>query len=150
MDGRVATSRTVTWNIARPVVATVASSARSHVHPMCISFGKMRSWTHITAWRTARFLLERRRPGSLAPVSHEAERMSVWRISSTPVDTVCGDSSGTWRCRRPLSTIRRRGRPSSRASACREFLARVIWPDGFRCPRCTGEGAWKIERGLLV
>ena len=35
-------------------------------------------------------------------------------------------------------------------AACREFLARVRWPDGFRCPRCTGEAAWTTKRGLLV
>ena len=32
--------------------------------------------------------------------------------------------------------------------ACREYLARVRWPDGFRCPRCGGSAAWLTERGL--
>jgi transposase-like protein len=26
--------------------------------------------------------------------------------------------------------------------ACRGYLARLRWPDGFRCPRCGGEKAW--------
>jgi transposase-like protein len=32
--------------------------------------------------------------------------------------------------------------------ACREYLGRVRWPDGFRCPRCGGSAAWLTERGL--
>lgn len=32
--------------------------------------------------------------------------------------------------------------------ACRDYLTRVRWPDGFRCPRCSGSVAWVTERGL--
>jgi transposase-like protein len=34
--------------------------------------------------------------------------------------------------------------------ACRAFLARVRWPQGFRCPRCEGEEAWTTARRLWV
>jgi len=32
--------------------------------------------------------------------------------------------------------------------ACREYLFRLRWPDGFRCPRCQHGEAWETERGL--
>ena len=32
--------------------------------------------------------------------------------------------------------------------ACREYLARLRWPDGFECPRCGGGTAWMTRRGL--
>ena len=32
---------------------------------------------------------------------------------------------------------------------CREYLARLRWPDGFRCPRCDGSKAWPKQPGLL-
>lgn len=34
--------------------------------------------------------------------------------------------------------------------ACREFLARVRWPDGFVCPACEGGDAWLTSRGLWM
>ncbi len=33
-------------------------------------------------------------------------------------------------------------------SACREYLRRIRWRDGFRCPRCQQEAAWGTGRGL--
>ncbi len=33
---------------------------------------------------------------------------------------------------------------------CRKYLASVRWPDGFVCPRCLGEKAWTMRRGLLL
>jgi len=32
--------------------------------------------------------------------------------------------------------------------ACRDYLAALRWPDGFRCPRCGGSKAWRTG-GLL-
>ena len=32
--------------------------------------------------------------------------------------------------------------------ACREYLFQLRWPDGFRCPRCSGNKAWATDRGL--
>lgn len=32
--------------------------------------------------------------------------------------------------------------------ACRDYLARMRWPDGFRCPRCGHAGGWISRRGL--
>ena len=36
----------------------------------------------------------------------------------------------------------------STEAACREYLARLRWPDGFRCPHCGGGKAWPV-RALL-
>ena len=32
--------------------------------------------------------------------------------------------------------------------ACRDYLFQLRWPDGFRCPRCQHQNAWRTERGL--
>lgn len=34
--------------------------------------------------------------------------------------------------------------------ACRDYLASLRWPEGFRCPACGGERAWLTKRGLRV
>jgi len=34
--------------------------------------------------------------------------------------------------------------------ACRDYLARLRWAEGFACPRCAGRDVWKTRRGLLV
>jgi len=34
--------------------------------------------------------------------------------------------------------------------ACRQFLARVRWPDGFVCPSCSTRDAWVTGRGLWM
>ena len=34
--------------------------------------------------------------------------------------------------------------------ACREFLARLRWPQGFVCPTCDGIEAWSTGRGLWM
>jgi hypothetical protein len=36
----------------------------------------------------------------------------------------------------------------SNEDACREYLARLRWPNGFACPRCQGREYWKMKRGL--
>ena len=33
--------------------------------------------------------------------------------------------------------------------ACRDYLAAIRWPDGFRCPRCDHVKAWTTARGLF-
>jgi len=33
-------------------------------------------------------------------------------------------------------------------AACRQYLAEIRWPAGFRCPRCEHPEAWTTERGL--
>ena len=32
--------------------------------------------------------------------------------------------------------------------ACREYLSRLRWPNGFRCPQCGGDKAWATKRSL--
>jgi transposase-like protein len=32
--------------------------------------------------------------------------------------------------------------------ACREYLSRSRWPNGFRCPQCGGDKAWATKRSL--
>ena len=34
--------------------------------------------------------------------------------------------------------------------ACRAYLLRLRWPDGFACPRCQGKRYWPTQRGTLV
>ena len=34
-------------------------------------------------------------------------------------------------------------------AACRDYLFRVRWPDGFRCPRCGHPKAWPIGNTLF-
>ena len=33
--------------------------------------------------------------------------------------------------------------------ACRDYLTRLRWPDGFRCPRCGHERAWPVRKVWL-
>ena len=33
--------------------------------------------------------------------------------------------------------------------ACRAYLTRLRWPDGFRCPRCGGNRSWPVREVLL-
>jgi transposase-like protein len=33
--------------------------------------------------------------------------------------------------------------------ACREYLAQLRWPEGFRCPQCDGRKAWETDRLLF-
>lgn len=35
-------------------------------------------------------------------------------------------------------------------AACRAYLFRLRWPDGFVCPRCAGRTAWGTHRGVWV
>src|SRR5215813_5786072 len=34
--------------------------------------------------------------------------------------------------------------------ACRQYLERLRWPDGFICPRCASRQGWRSKRGLWV
>jgi len=34
--------------------------------------------------------------------------------------------------------------------ACREYLFRLRWPDGFSCPRCANRKGWLTKRGLIT
>jgi len=35
-------------------------------------------------------------------------------------------------------------------AACVEYLAKLRWPDGFRCPVCSSADAWRTNRGLWM
>ena len=41
-------------------------------------------------------------------------------------------------------------RQLSSEAACAEYLARLRWPEGFRCPGCGSSRAWRTARGLWV
>ena len=34
--------------------------------------------------------------------------------------------------------------------ACRDYLMKLRWPEGFVCPRCSAQSAWTSNRNLLV
>jgi len=34
--------------------------------------------------------------------------------------------------------------------SCRQYLWRLRWPEGFRCPRCQGEQAWAMHRAQAL
>ena len=34
--------------------------------------------------------------------------------------------------------------------ACRGYLRKLRWPEGFVCPRCHGKSGWMRKRNLLV
>ena len=38
----------------------------------------------------------------------------------------------------------------STEEACREYLVRLRWPEGFSCPACASVRAWATERGLFM
>ena len=38
----------------------------------------------------------------------------------------------------------------STETACREYLVKLRWPQGFVCPRCTARETWLTVRGLMV
>lgn len=38
----------------------------------------------------------------------------------------------------------------STEEACRAYLFRLRWPEGFECPRCAGKVGWTTQRGLVV
>jgi transposase-like protein len=43
---------------------------------------------------------------------------------------------------RTLSEFERR---FATADACRAYLVQLRWPDGFRCPKCSGTKAWQVR-----
>ena len=38
----------------------------------------------------------------------------------------------------------------STEQACREYLMKLRWPEGFVCPQCQGRQAWTSQRNLLI
>jgi len=34
--------------------------------------------------------------------------------------------------------------------ACRDYLAKLRWPEGFVCPRCHHRGGWSASWGRLI
>lgn len=39
-------------------------------------------------------------------------------------------------------------RQFSSEAACQDYLAALRWPQGFRCPKCGADQAWRTQRGL--
>jgi transposase-like protein len=37
----------------------------------------------------------------------------------------------------------------SNENACKDYLFKLRWPDGFRCPRCNSEEYWKMDTGAF-
>jgi len=48
---------------------------------------------------------------------------------------------------RTLAELERR---FSSEDACRQYLAKLRWPEGFICPRCGGKASWTMCRGLWL
>ena len=38
----------------------------------------------------------------------------------------------------------------SNEEACRQYLMKIRWPGGFRCPKCSGTRAWASSRHLMI
>lgn len=38
----------------------------------------------------------------------------------------------------------------STEQACHDYLSRLRWPDGFRCPHCRGRKAWEDAQDRLI
>ena len=38
----------------------------------------------------------------------------------------------------------------STEEACKDYLATLRWPEGFRCPKCSASKGWKTSRGLWL
>jgi hypothetical protein len=49
----------------------------------------------------------------------------------------------------PTTMLELEGRFSTE-EACRDYLAKLRWPEGFRCPRCAHDKAWEKSNGLLA
>jgi transposase-like protein len=49
----------------------------------------------------------------------------------------------------PRTVMELEGRFSTE-EACRDYLIRLRWPDGFVCPRCQIPGNWRATRGRLI
>lgn len=47
-------------------------------------------------------------------------------------------------------TVQELERRFSSEQACREYLFAIRWPKGFMCPRCNGQTAWPMSRGLWI
>jgi transposase-like protein len=47
-------------------------------------------------------------------------------------------------------TIMEMERRFSKDEACRQYLFALRWPEGFACPRCSGNRAWQMSRGLWL
>lgn len=41
-------------------------------------------------------------------------------------------------------------RQFSTVEACRDYLAALRWPQGFCCPKCSADSAWRMSRGLWL
>ena len=37
----------------------------------------------------------------------------------------------------------------STEESCREYLIKMRWPEGIRCPRCGSEKTWPLKKGLF-
>ena len=48
------------------------------------------------------------------------------------------------------STLLELERRFSDEDACRQYLFALRWPRGFVCPRCGGNKAWAMRRGLWL
>jgi len=47
-------------------------------------------------------------------------------------------------------TLMEMERRFSKDEACRQYLFALRWPEGFACPRCSGNRAWQMSRGLVL
>jgi DNA-binding NarL/FixJ family response regulator len=50
----------------------------------------------------------------------------------------------------PVRSLRELNRRFHSEEACRDYLADLRWPNGFRCPYCGARRAWRMSRGLRL
>jgi ribosomal protein L37AE/L43A len=71
-------------------------------------------------------------------------------MRQTEADSTSNHFSGAGRARGVETAGLSHKRRFSSELACRKYLVKVRWPEGFVCPHCGSERAWRTGRGLWL